>query len=63
MGTVGPDGLGDYVNKQIESTTINLAGRTMVYIAVQRQGKPYFRQIALPLNALPAPGNLRVLNP
>jgi hypothetical protein len=62
MGSVGPDGQGDYVNKKIESTSINLSGRSVVYIAVQKQGRSDFRQIALPLTAstqLPAPANLR----
>ena len=63
MGSVGPDGQGDYVNKKIESTSLNLAGRSIVYIAVQKQGRSDFRQIALPLMTIPAPTNLRILNP
>jgi len=67
MGSVGPDGLGDYVNKKIESTTLNLSGHSMVFIAVQKQGRTDFRQIAIPISpgsgpVLQAPANLRVVN-
>lgn len=62
MGSTGPEGNGDYVRKKIESTTIDLTGRNVVYIAVQKQGRSTFRQIALPLNFPVAPTNLRLLN-
>jgi hypothetical protein len=65
MGSVGADGQQDYVNKKIEAT-INLAGHNVVYIAVQKQGRTDFRQIALPLSSSPVstlqpPTNLRVV--
>ena len=64
MGSVGPDGLGDYVNKKIEST-VALGGHSVVYIAVQKQGSTTFRQIALALSSVTstapqAPSNLRI---
>lgn len=48
LGTSGVDGLGDYVNKKIEGT-VDLGAATEVFIAVQKQGATYFRQIRLPL--------------
>ena len=63
MGSVGPDGLGDYVVKKIESTNLNIAGHGVVYIAVKRQGSTGFREIAIPVGSSgpSAPENLRVV--
>jgi hypothetical protein len=46
LGSVGPDGNGDYVNKAIQGT-VDLTGISTVYIAVQKQGSSSFRQIPL----------------
>ena len=47
LGSVGPDGRGDYVNKQVEGRVTISA--PVVYIAVQKAGRSDFRRIALEL--------------
>jgi hypothetical protein len=49
LGSVGPDGVGDYVMKKIEAT-VDLTGVSTAYIAVQKQGSSTFREIPLRIN-------------
>jgi hypothetical protein len=65
MGSVGADGNGDYVNKQI-NFVVDLTGQSVVYIAVQMQGQVGFRQIPLVLSSAPPtqllpPTNFRIV--
>jgi hypothetical protein len=48
LGTVGVDGLGDYVNKFVDGT-VDLTGQPLVYLAVQKLGQTGFRQMTLEL--------------
>jgi hypothetical protein len=65
-GTVSPQGDGGYNTMFWSTTSLNLAGRSTLYVAIKPQNSSLFSQIAIPLGAgsgsgFPAPGNLRVI--
>jgi hypothetical protein len=63
-GTVTPPGDGGFNTMSWSTTSLNLSGRSVLYVAIKPQNSSLFSQIAIPLgsgSSFPAPGNLRVI--
>lgn len=64
-GTITAPGSGGYNGMSWSTTALNLAGRTVLYVAIKPQNSALFRQIAIPLSSASgtppsAPVNLRI---
>lgn len=63
-GTITPPGTGGYNNMSWSTTSIDLSGRSVLYVAIKPQNSSLFSQIAIPLSSggpLTAPKNLRII--
>lgn len=64
-GVVTPPGYQGYNGMFYDTGSINVAGRSVLYLAIKPQNTNLFAQVAVPLSAasrLPAPMNLRVVS-
>jgi hypothetical protein len=63
-GTITPPGSGGFNRMSWSATTINLSGRSTLYVAIKPQNSSLFSQISIPLvggSSIPAP-RLRLIN-
>jgi hypothetical protein len=63
--TIIPPDTGGYNGMSWSTTSLNLSGKTTLYVAIKPQNSSQFRQIAIPLtsgtqNSLSPPQNLRI---